>query len=376
MLMLSLPIVCAFAALLALFTTASEANAAGDWKKHVFDFNMPSVNFEAEVPTDSTVETVPMEQAELGSIGRVKIVGKVTPGPDGQKVETTVVAYDLRSPPAALPICKYEAEISGYTPVSMFASPDLTEAKVFATQSDNGKPKSAILSHCFAKGKNALAIHFIVNVAGKPTPEAAKKALQDLDSYSIGFLKSFQFSDGRQANFGDDMQLVSLRIGERKIGLQIPTDWQIPINDFRGSLPAELHMIRRSGGEDVDLVWLSVQEMKEKPDLETTGVAIIRDYFVKQTQDAEAPVLIGSNENPVISEHMFANREFRFSVKKRNGEDIGVINATIVWKDGQLTVISQWSIWAESAGRNEFFSRLPGVTVYGLVRSALLGVAI
>jgi hypothetical protein len=86
--------------------------------------------------------------------------------------------------------------------------------------------------------------------------------------------------------------------------------------------------------------------MKERPDLETTGAAIIRDYFVKQTPDADAPVLLG------------------------------VIDATAVWKDGQLTVISEWSIWAETARRNEFFSRLPGVTTYDLVRSAVLGVAL
>jgi hypothetical protein len=375
--MLHLQSVRVFASLIALFTIASQANAAGsDWRKYVFDFSIPSLNFEAEVPVDSNVETVTMEDAEPGAIGKVEIVGKVTPGADGQQVETTIVAYDLHSPPAALPICKYESEIAGYTPRSMAASPDLTEAKVFATQSDNGKPKGAILSHCFAKGKNALAIHFIVNVTGEPTPEAAKNALEELDAYSIAFLKNFQFSDGKQANFGDDMQPVPLRIGAHKIGLQIPKEWEIPINDFRGPLPAELHMVRRSGGKDVGLVWLSVQQMKERPDLETTGAAIIRDYFVKQTPDADAPVLLGASENSVLSEHRLANREFRFSVKNRKGEDVGVIDATAVWKDGQLTVISQWSIWAETARRNEFFSRLPGVTTYDLVRSAVLGVAL
>jgi hypothetical protein len=31
------------------------------------------------------------------------------------------MAYDLRIPPAALPLCKYETEVAGYTPLSMFA---------------------------------------------------------------------------------------------------------------------------------------------------------------------------------------------------------------------------------------------------------------
>lgn len=228
-----------FAALFTFLAIANQANASdSDWRKHLFDFNIPSLNFETDVPPGSNVQTVRMDAAEPGTIGRVKIVGKVTPGADGPQLETTIMAYDLLSPPAALPICQYEAEIAGYTPRSTVASPDLTEAKVFATQSDNGKPKSAILSHCFTKGKNALAVHFIVNITGEPTQEAAERALEELDAYSIAFLKDFQFSDGKQANFGDDMQPVPLRIGERKIALQIPNDWGIPINDFQGPLPA------------------------------------------------------------------------------------------------------------------------------------------
>ncbi|MVA54706.1 hypothetical protein [Agrobacterium vitis] len=371
------PVMRLLAALISFLTVFSEANAAeGAWKKHVFDFNNSSLNFETDVPGDSTVETVTMEDAEPGSIGRVKIVGKVTPGTDGQQVETTIVAYDLRSPPAALRICKFETELDGYTPRSTFTSQDLTEANVFATQSDNGKPKGAILSHCFARGTNALAIHFVVKVSGEPTQDAAKKALSELDGYSIAFLRNLQFSDGKQANFGDSMQSVPLNIGERKIDLQIPTGWEIPINDFRGPLPAELHMIRRSGDQDVGLIWLFVQPMAEKPDMEKTGAEIIRNYFVKQTSDVDAPVLLGTNENSTLSEQGLTNREFRFSVKTLKGEDIGVIDATAVWKDNQLAVIAEWSTWGQTARRNEFFSRLPGMTAYDLVRSAVLGVAL
>ncbi|KQO75125.1 hypothetical protein [Rhizobium sp. Leaf262] len=364
-----------FVVLFTFVAIANQVNASDhNWRKHLFDFNVSSLNFETDVPVESNVQTVPMGAMEPGTIGSMKIVGKVAPTVDGPQIETTIMAYELLSPPAALPICKYEAEIAGYTPRSIATSPDITEAEVFATQSENGKPKSAILSQCFSKGKNALAIHFIVNIVGEPTKETAKNALVELDAYSSTFLKNLRFSDGKQANFGDDMQPVSLRIGERKIDLQIPRDWEVPINDFPGRLPAELHMVRRSGGKDVGLVWLSVQEMKEKPDLETTGAAIIRDYFVKQTPDADSPILLGGNENSALSENGVANREFRFSVKNRKNEDVGVIDATAVWTDGRLTVISHWSIWAEASRRNEFFSRLPGVTTYNLVRTAVLEV--
>lgn len=359
-----------------LFSSVVTAKAEDiGWRKHLFDFRVPALNFETQVPADAKAETVPMAEMEPGSIGRVKIIGKVTPGGGGQQVETTIVGYDLKSPPAAARLCKYEAEIAGYTPRLIDTASDLTEAKVFATQSENGEPKSAILSTCFAKGKNALAIHFIVNVTGEPKPERAKKALQDLDTYSAAFLKEFQFSDGKQANFGSDMQSVPLQIDERKIDLQISKDWDVPINDFHGPLPAELHLLRRSQNKDVGLIWLNVQKRAEKPDLEKTGTEIIRNYFVKQAPDVETPVLLDVSQNAAMSEKKLDNREFRFSAKNKKGEDIGVIDATAVWKDGQLIVVSQWSTWAETASRNDFFTRLPGMTAYDLVRSAVLGFA-
>ncbi|MCF1448563.1 hypothetical protein FS815_17235 [Agrobacterium vitis] len=87
-------------------------------------------------------------------------------------------------------------------------------------------------------------------------------------------------------------------------------------------------------------------------------------------------MLLGTNENSTLSEQGLTNREFHFSVKTLKGEDIGVIDATAVWKDNQLTVISEWSTWGRSVDRNKFFSRLPGMTAYDLVRSAVLGVAL
>jgi hypothetical protein len=135
-------------------------------------------------------------------------------------------------------------------------------------------------------------------------------------------------------------------------------------------------MIRRSDDRAVGLIWLIVLPMAEKPDLEKTGAEIIKNYFVKQTPDAAAPVILRTNENPALSEAELANREFRFSVKNLKGEDIGVIDATVVWKDNELAVISEWSTWVETARRNDFFSRLPGMTAYDLVRSAVLGVAL
>jgi hypothetical protein len=112
--------------------------------------------------------------------------------------------------------------------------------------------------------------------------------------------------------------------------------------------------------------------MKEKPDLETSGAAIVKDYFVKQTPDGRAPVLLASGEDSALAEQGIASRTFRFSVENREGKDAGDIEATVVWHNGRLSVLTLWSAWTSEANRNAFFSRLPGLTVYDIVRQEVL----
>lgn len=117
-----------------------------------------------------------------------------------------------------------------------------------------------------------------------------------------------------ESSFGEELQSVPVRIANERIALRIPDQWEIPINDFHGALPAELHMIRRKGGRDVGLIWLLVQDMKEKPDLEMAGATIVRDYFVRQTPDARPPALISSEEDSLLAKQGIPARTFRFSV--------------------------------------------------------------
>ncbi len=367
------------AAIILTLTTAVTAwfqsEVAADERRSVlrtFDFSVSALNFESAVPWDATVETVPMDAAEPGTIGKVKIIGKVTSGGSVPKVETTIVGYDLQAPAAALRICSFEAETSGYTPRFSKVAADLTEAQLLANKSKNGKPQSATISYCFARESHALAIHFIVDVSSAATKEAANDLVNQTDDYARSFIESLSWKNGRQSSFGEDLQIVPLRIGEREIQLQIPHGWGIPINDFHGALPAELHLVRRKEGKDVGLAWLFVQDMSEKPNLETSGAAIVKDYFVKQTPDAQPPVLISSEEDAALAEQGIDARNFRFAVEDKQGKDAGDIEATVVWRQGRLSVLTLWSAWRLSADRDSFFSRLPGLTVYDIVRNAML----
>lgn len=355
------------------FVRADDASSKDSaWVARKFDFSVPALNFESSVARDATVETVPMEPTEPGTIGKVKVIGKIAPGKGDLKVETTMVGYNLQAPATALRICSFDVEALGYTIRIFRTAPDLTEAKLLAKKAANGKPQSAALGYCFARAQQALGIYFMVDVSGAASEEAADDLVRRADEYAASFIDNLSWENGQQSSFGKDLQTVPLLIGDKEIRLSIPNGWDIPINEFRGALPAELHMVRRKNGKDVGLIWLFVQDMKEKPDLDTSGAAIVKDYFVKQTPDARAPVLLASGEDSTLVEQGIASRTFRFSVENKQGSDAGDIEATVVWHNGRLSVLTLWSAWTSAADRNTFFSRLPDLTVYDFVRQEVL----
>jgi hypothetical protein len=65
-------------------------------------------------------------------------------------------------------------------------------------------------------------------------------------------------------------------------------------------------------------------------------------------------------------------RTFRFSVTDKKGQDSGDIDATVIWRNRRLHVLTLWSAWSSGADNSNFFSRLPALTVYDIVRQALV----
>lgn len=345
---------------------------APGWTAHTFDFGIPSLNFRAAVPGQAKVETVPMEPPEAGTLGRVKIIGKIAAQPGAAlPIETTIVGYALRSPGAALRICTYEARVAGYAPRITRVAPDQTEAQVYAMKPAQGEPRSALISYCFARGREALAIHFVADLGEARSPEAGQAQLRDVDAHAVAFMRPLRFADGEQANFGGGLQAVPLRLGARTRTIAVPPGWEIPINDFKGSLPAELHMVRRSQGRDVGLIWLWMQPMDDAPDLETAAPRMLQQYFSKQTPDARPLTLVSNAPDAELAEQGIDARRLRFTVADKAGESAGDLEARVTWHDGLLVVVSLWSAWADNDSRNDFFSRLPGATTYDLLRQAV-----
>lgn len=313
-----------------------------------------------------------MEPNPPDTIGNVKVIGKITSDRNNPEIETSILGYNLPAPATAWRLCTFEVEALGYVPRISKSSDDLTEVGLLAQKADNGKPKSAAISYCFVREKQAVGVFFIVDVSHAASMDAANNLVHKADRYATALIDSLSWANGRQSSFGREMQEIPLRIGSVEHRIRIPKGWDVPINDFHGPLPAELHMVRRKNGKDVGLVWLFVQNMKEKPDLETAGAALVKDYFVKQTSDARSPVLLSSEEDNALADQGFAARTFRFSVEDKKGRDAGDIEALVAWKHGQLYVLTLWSAWTASADRNTFFSRLPGLSVYDILRQAVL----
>lgn len=341
------------------------------WVRKTFDFGSEDINFQTLVPPGATVETVAFGSPDPGTIGKVKIVGKIQPVDGNVPVEVTITAFDLVAPAAASRVCAYEIESAGYILRSTKGAPDLSDMRIFATKSDRARPMEGAFSQCFTRGNKILALHFLFDVSKAENLEAADALVAKAQDYANAVLSHIAFTDGKSTGYGAGMMDVPISIGAEKMNLSVPNSWNVAINDFQGPLPAEMHLVRQRDEKSVGAIWLAVKDVKEQPDLEELGRALIREYFVLQSPHVKPPVLISSEDNPAFNSTDVAARNFRFSAENKSGEDAGDILATLIWHEGRLYVVSVWSIWAPTGDRNIFFSRLPGLTAYDLITAKL-----
>ena len=365
-------------AVIAAPATAEQAGKQAEapregWVRKTFDFGAEDLNFEAAVPADASIETTEMKPREAGTFGRIMIVGKMYSAKTGVPLEITIKALDLTTPAVASRVCARDAETAGYTPRQRGASLNFSNAEVFATKADGNRPIGGLFSRCMTRGNKMLVIHFLFDVSDLTDKDKRDSRTDQAKDFYETFISSIIFADGDTPGYRETLREIPVVIGTVKTTLGVPDVWQIPINDFRGPLPAELHLLRKnSSDQETGLLWLLVQERSEQPDLEKLGPTLISDYFIQQSPDAERPVLLLSGLRAYPDSRGVASHSFRFSTKNKAGEDIGEILATLFWHDGRLYVLSLWSRWSPAADPNTFFSRLPGLTAYDLISAKLL----
>lgn len=344
--------------------TEAEAKSRG-WVKKRFEIGPPEISFETFVPADAKVATARMEpKAAPSGLGDIKGVAKIRLG--DAPVEATITAFDLAHPGAATLICDWGMEEAGYETHRRVDTPGLTTAERLGGVQKGGKPVDGAFLTCVNRGRFLLTFLF------KYDPAKGDDAVAAVRGFAGVFLSNIVVDDGKDSSFAPgQITEVPIVIGQDRRTLSVPKGWEVRINDFTGSLPAELHLIREEGGKPKGLVWFGVREMAEKPELDEIVILLIRDYFAKQS-DARPPEPGQAWDEFDFKDAGFLQQGYRFSVTSKNGKEGGDIEAFVVWHEGRLYVASLWSPVAKSDERNVFFTRLPGLTAHAFVKRALL----
>lgn len=343
--------------------TEEQAKSRG-WVRKRFEIGPPEIRFETFVPGDAKVETARMEPKPVVSgLADIKTVAKVTLG--DAPVGVTVTAFDLAHPGAATLVCDWGLEEAGYETTRRTDAPRLTHGQRLGFRRKDGKAEKGAFIACMNNGRILLTFLFTFD----PTSDDAVTAVR---GFAGAFLGSLVFESSEVPSFAPgQLNEVPIVIGQDRRQLPVPKGWEVRINDFTGSLPAELHLIREEGGKPKGLVWLGVREMAEKPDLDKIVTPLIRDYFAKQS-DARPPEPRQAWDEFDVKEAGILQQGYRFAVTDKNGKDAGDIEAFLAWHEGRLHVVTLWSPIAKSVERNAFFTRLPGLTAYAFLKRTLL----
>ncbi|WP_094542321.1 hypothetical protein [Brucella grignonensis] len=340
------------------------------WSLRAFDFGDEDINFETFVPDRAKVETVAMRPLDRAKeIGSVRIIGKIQL-PD-MPIEATIKGYHLTTIGSAARVCVYEVKNSGYTIRQIRSVADFSATRLFAVQPGDPPFTSGTFSQCYARGDKVLTFHIVADLTKAASDDKRTEIGRVARNFAGALFTNLVFSNGRVQGYDAYMKGINIRIGDRVVSLAVPDIWKVAINDFKGPLPAELHLQREKDGHTEGLFWLFAQERKDKPDLQEIGPALIRDYFVQQSPDVKLPTLLASSEDADFRKVGVVSRQFRFSVAKKDGEASGDLIANVIWHDQKLYVVSIWSRLSPSGDPNTFFSRLPGLTTFDLVQASL-----
>ncbi|MGH6862490.1 MAG: hypothetical protein ACRECY_19780 [Phyllobacterium sp.] len=341
------------------------------WSPRIFDFGDDDINFETYVLDTAKVETTTMRELDASKeIGSVRIIGKIKLA--DAPIEATIKGYRLTTPASAARVCAYEIETSGYTLRQIRSVADYSATQAFAVQPAETPYKSGVFSQCFSRGDKMLTFHVVADLTEAGNDGERKEIGRIARNVAGALFTNLVFSNGRVQGYDEYMKGIDIRIGGQTVALTVPDIWKVAINDFKGKLPAELHLQREKDGRTDGLFWLFAQERKDKPDLQGIGTALIRDYFVQQSPDVKPPTLLASSEDEDFRKAGIESRQFRFSVAKKDGEDGGDLIANVIWHNQKLYVTSIWSRVSPSDDPGIFFSRLPGLTAFDLVQAKLL----
>lgn len=344
--------------------TSAFAQDDRDWETRAFDFADPLLNFSTSVVRGASIDTVPMNRPAQGTIGNIGNIGLVKDPREWLKV--TIVGYALASPAAPEALCRYEIEADGYRIRNIRSTPNMAMTEAFATKADDQQQKTGAFTRCYARGQSALTVHVLFDVSDITTQDAydARRAA-GFEVYQK-FVEGLDFADGAAPNFGDNLLDVPVTLGEQAIAFAVPAIWDVPINDFTGPLPAEMQMLRPGeGGPTKGLMWLHVVEGDQPTDLEEVAERFVVQYFQNMDDTALTLEMVSNTVDDTLPE--LAARVVRVNVAEG-----GDIEASVIWHNGRLHVLGLWQNFDPPTDKVQFFTRLPALSSFVMMKNSLV----
>ncbi|MBB5723893.1 hypothetical protein FHS72_003540 [Loktanella ponticola] len=333
------------------------------WVQQSFDFESPHLNFTTTVMNGASVKTIPMRGPEQGEIGKILAIGNVADPREWMLVN--LIGYSFATPVAPEPLCRSELEREGYQIRAMRSTPDMTMTEALSVASNSEHLTKGVYTRCYARGNITLVLHVFDDVSDITTQEAynARRAAA-LDLYTR-FTTDLIFEDGASANFGGMLQEVTVKFGDDRVDFTVSEIWDVAINDFTGSLPAEMQLFRNRDGQTLGVLWLHVAEGPEPTDLAEVAARFVTQYFSDLTQQVGSLEVVSNVPDEDLSE--LKGRRVRVAV---NG--FGDIEASVIWHDGRLYVLGLWQNYEQPADRSMFYTRLAAHSSFVMMKNDLV----
>ena len=335
-----------------------------DWETRQFSFANPLLNFSTDVVRGASIETVPMNRPAPGTIGNIGNIGLIE-DPRGW-LKVTIVGYALASPAAPEALCRYEIEADGYRIRNIRSTPDLTMTEAFATKANDQQQTTGAFTRCYARGQSALTVHVLFDVSDITTQDVydARRAA-GFEVYQR-FVEGLDFADGSPPNFGGQLLDVPVTLGDETFVFAVPPIWDVAFNDFTGPLPAEMQMLRPGeGGPTKGLMWLLVVEGEQPADLEEVAGRFVVQYFQNIGDALRTLEVVSNTADDTLPE--LAARIVRVNVVEG-----GDIEASVIWHEGRLFVLGLWQNLDPPTDKGQFFTRLPALSSFVMMKNSLV----
>lgn len=361
----------------------TEAEAQG-YKKQNFSFSAPHLDFETYIPKNAQVKTLPYKTEDIpqGQIGRVLPIGQMSFSKNDIDYEDIIFSYRLRSPPAAYHTCMWYMTNDGYHIVHSYAPDSLKEAQLLGVKlSDSGKPETAGLAYCYARGDNLIGQYFMAKL---PDDEnKAEQAVIELRAIAANFVANMQFADKKP--IGIDSKQTETKIVELDNGnleLHYPEQLEVSKTDNRAStLPYELYFTQKlQNGRPFSYLLFAVHAISG-PDREEAfrnlAEAYVNAYLDMQIKSGDVPAntmaeFIESNTVSGYAKANIAARAYRYKIiAKENAGEPTLFQITLVRDNNKLYVIYYHSLRVDSASAGGYFTGSMGDVAYDMLRNSL-----